>query len=448
VPSRGLDILSSEVEKRLHSGKGIEGMTKDDLPTPSLLVDLDLLESNIAKMSQHAKASSIQLRPHAKTHKCPEVARLQVKAGALGVCTSTIHEAEVMAAAGIKELLITSELVGKNKVERLLRLAGKQPGTMSVVDNAQQAEHLNEAAAAAKLTLNVLIDIDPIGRRTGILPGDDAFGLAEKIMKLPQLKLRGVHSYSGASSHVIGFEARHEHSCRVMQAPLDTFFRMQKAGMPVEIMSGGSTGTYNIDTGLKGMTELQTGSYVFMDVDYRRVGGKSGAVYEDFAPSLSLLATVISKNHADRATVDAGFKAFATDRKFGPEIKGVTGVEYQFNGDEHGALLFHDAKPRNPTRRPSGVYRSPLRSECKPARSFLLCARRQGGCRLAGCRTRIFMSASSSAGGQCGSGFQRCRAFLRSWSGLVGFEKYSQRQDAVATFAAHSSICRSRSPLV
>ena len=332
-----------EVEKRLHSGKGIEGMTKDDLPTPSLLVDLDLLESNIEKMCQHAKASSIQLRPHAKTHKCPEIARLQLKAGALGVCTSTIHEAEVMAAAGIKELLITSELVGKNKVERLLRLARKQPGTMSVVDNAQQAEHLNEAASAAKLTLNVLIDIDPIGRRTGILPGDDAFGLAEKIMKLRQLKLRGVHSYSGASSHVTGFEARHEHSHKVMQAPLETFFRMQKAGMAVEIMSGGSTGTYNIDTGLKGMTELQTGSYVFMDVDYRRVGGKSGAVYEDFAPSLSVLATVSSKNHSDRATVDAGFKAFATDRKFGPEIKGVTGVEYQFNGDEHGALLLNNA---------------------------------------------------------------------------------------------------------
>ena len=130
---------------------------------------------------------------------------------------------------------------------------------------------------------------------------------------------------------------------RYLLVNLETFFRMQKAGMAVEIMSGGSTGTYNIDTGLKGMTELQTGSYVFMDVDYRRVGGKSGAVYEDFAPALSVLATVSSKNHADRATVDAGFKAFATDRKFGPEIKGVTGVEYQFNGDEHGALLLNNA---------------------------------------------------------------------------------------------------------
>jgi len=331
-----------EVEKRLHSGKGMEGMTKEDLPTPSLLVDLDLLETNIAKMSQHAKASSIHLRPHAKTHKCPEIARRQVEAGALGVCTSTIHEAEVMAAAGIKELLITSELVGKNKVERLLRLTREQPGTMSVVDNARQAEQLNEAASANKLTLNVMIDIDPIGRRTGILPGDDAVGLAERIMKLPQLKLRGIHSYSGASSHVTGFEARQEHSHRVMQAPLESFFRMQKAGMPVEIMSGGSTGTYNIDTSLKGMTELQTGSYVFMDVDYRRVGGKNGTVYEDFAPSLSVLATVTSKNHADRATIDAGYKAFATDRKFGPEIKGLSGVDYQFNGDEHGALLLNN----------------------------------------------------------------------------------------------------------
>jgi D-serine deaminase-like pyridoxal phosphate-dependent protein len=175
-----------------------------------------------------------------------------------------------------------------------------------------------------------------------VLPGDDALRLAEKIMKLPKLKLRGVHSYSGVSSHVTGFQSRHEHSHQVMQAPLESFFRMQKAGMPVEIMTGGSTGTYNIDTGLKGMTELQTGSYVFMDVDYRRIGGKSGDVYDDFAPALTVLATVISKNHPDRATVDAGFKAFATDRKFGPEVKELSGVEYQFNGDEHGALLLNN----------------------------------------------------------------------------------------------------------
>jgi D-serine deaminase-like pyridoxal phosphate-dependent protein len=331
----------TEIEKRLQSGKGLEGVTKDDLPTPALLLDLDLLEGNIKRMSEHAKASSIHLRPHAKTHKSAEIARRQVGAGAQGVCTSTIHEAEAMAAAGVKGLLITSELVGKNKISRLVRLTAKQPDTMAVVDNALHAGQLEEAAAAAKIKLNIMIDIDPGGRRTGILPGDDAYGLAEKVMKLPHLKLRGIHSYSGASSHVQGFEARKEHSNRVMQAPIESFFRMQKAGMPVEILSGGSTGTYNIDPSIKGMTELQVGSYVFMDVDYRRIGGQSGAVYEDFAPSLTVLATVISKNHTDRATVDAGYKAFATDRKFGPEIKDVTGVEYQFNGDEHGGLILN-----------------------------------------------------------------------------------------------------------
>lgn len=336
------ELSLGEIEKRLQAGKGLEEISKDDLPTPALLLDLDLLEANIRKMSQHAKASSIRLRPHAKTHKCPEIAKRQIEAGALGVCTSTIHEAEALAAAGIKGLLITSELVGRNKISRLLRLARKQPDTLAVVDNALHAEQLEEAAAAAKTTLNIMIDIDPIGRRTGILPGDDALGLAEKIMKLPHLKLRGVHAYSGASSHVQGFEARKEHSARVMQGPIESFLRMQKAGMPVEILSGGSTGTYNIDPSLRAMTELQVGSYVFMDVDYRRIGGQGGPVYEDFAPSLSVLATVISKNHADRATLDAGYKAFATDRKFGPEIKGITGVEYQFNGDEHGALLFNN----------------------------------------------------------------------------------------------------------
>lgn len=162
--------------------------------------------------------------------------------------------------------------------------------------------------------------------------------LAEKILKLPNLKLRGLHAYSGASAHISGFEARREHSTKAMTPALETFARLKQIGLPVEILSGGSTGTYNIDTAFEGMTELQVGSYVFMDVEYRAIGSQSGAVYDDFAPSLSVLATVISKNYHDRATVDAGFKAFATDSECGPEIKGMTGVSYSFNGDEHGIL--------------------------------------------------------------------------------------------------------------
>ncbi|MEX2299817.1 MAG: DSD1 family PLP-dependent enzyme [Bryobacterales bacterium] len=328
----------TEIEKHLQSNKGISGVTKNDLPTPALLVDLDRLEANIRRMADHAKNAGVQLRPHAKTHKCVEIARRQLEAGAIGACTATIREAEALSFEGIGGLLITSEMVGPNKMERLIRLTKQRPETMSVVDNPWHAEQLSEAAQAAKVQLNVMVDIDPMGRRTGTEPGKKAVELAKKIDQLPNLKLRGVHGYSGASSHVEGFEARKEHSAKVMGPVIDSFRQMQRDGLPAEIMSGASTGTYNIDPALGGMTELQVGSYVFMDVDYRKIGGQSGGVYEDFQPALTVLATVISKNYDDRATTDAGLKAFATDRKFGPEVVGVQGVDYRFGGDEHGIL--------------------------------------------------------------------------------------------------------------
>ncbi len=345
TPQRASGYSVDEVEKRLGSRKGIEGVTKHDLPTPALLIDLDLLEANIDKMARHARAAPINLRPHGKTHKCPEIARRQIAAGAIGLCSATISEAERMADAGIPGILLTSESAGPNKIARLVRLTKKHPDTMAVVDSAVSAQQLSEAAKAAKVTLNIMIDIDPVGRRTGIEPGAPALALAKKVDQLPNLQLRGVHCYSGRSSHVQGFEARKEHSESVMAKPIETFAQMQKDGLPAEIMSGTSTGTYNVDSALKGMTEMQVGSYVFMDVDYRRIGCKSGDVYDDFAPSLTVLGTVISKNHNDRATLDSGLKAFATDRKFGPEIIGIEGVEYRFGGDEHGILEL-----KNPSR--------------------------------------------------------------------------------------------------
>jgi D-serine deaminase-like pyridoxal phosphate-dependent protein len=333
----------AEIDERLKSGKGLDGLAKADLVTPALILDLDLLEANIARMAAHVKSSKIALRPHGKTHKCVEIARRQIKAGAIGLCVATIREAEAMSAAGVKGLLITSELVGKPKIERLIKLVRRAPDTMSVVDNADHANQLNDAAAAAKLNLNVMIDVDPGGRRTGVPPGEQAIALAEKVVKLTNLKLRGIHGYSGGSAHVNTFDARRKHSVDVMTPVLETFANLRKRGAPVEIMSGGSTGTYNIDADLDGMTELQCGSYVFMDVEYRACGGKSGGVYDDFAPSLTVMATVISKNYPDRATTDAGIKAFATDRaKHLPEIKGATGVTMGYGGDEHGILTLNN----------------------------------------------------------------------------------------------------------
>ena len=336
---------ATEIEKQLRAGKTLKGIQKQDLPTPSLMVDLDRLEANISKMAKHVRESSINLRAHGKTHKCSEIARRQIKAGAIGLCTATIREAEAMAEAGIGGLLITAELVGKTKIDRLVLLTKKHPDIMSVVDNPLHADQLSAAAEAAKVPLNVLVDIDPAGRRTGIQSGEPALNLAKKIDALPGLRLRGVHCYSGGSAHVLGFSERKAHSERAMAAPLETVAAMKRAGLPIEIVSGGSTGTYNIDPGIGGMTEMQCGSYIFMDVEYRLAGGQSGAVYEDFQPSLTVLATVISKSHVDRATIDAGIKAFASDRKFGPDVVGVSGVEFLFGGDEHGILNL-----KNPSR--------------------------------------------------------------------------------------------------
>ena len=333
-----------EIEAKLAADGPVSGVTKGDLSTPSLLLDLDVFEANVGRMAAHATEAGLDLRPHAKTHKCSEIARRQVGAGALGVCVATIREAEAMAAAGIGGLLLTSESVGPNKIHRLIRLCNRKPDTMAVVDHPSNAEQLDEAASAAGAQVNVLVDVDPLGRRTGVPPGPRAVALAQTVDRLPNLRLRGVHGYCGASSHVKGFEERKRHSEQYMGPVLETHAAMLRKGLPVEIMSGASTGTYNIDSAMDGMTELQVGSYALMDVDYRVIGGSNGEVYDDFGHALHVLATVISKNHDDIATVDAGLKAFATDRTFGPDVARPGGLTYAFRGDEHGALMLADAE--------------------------------------------------------------------------------------------------------
>jgi len=233
-------------------------------------------------------------------------------------------------------------MVGRRKIDRLVALSLANPDVMSVVDNPAHARELDKAAGAAGARLGVLIDMDLGLRRTGVASVDDGVTLAEKICGMSNLQLRGISAYSSLSAHVIGFEERRAHSFKSMEPAVELLSRLQRAGMPAEILTGGSTGTYNIDCDIDGMTELQAGSYIFMDVDYHVIGGKSGPAFDDFGFSLTVVATVISKSHRGFATVDAGFKAFATDRPFGPELKGRSGVKYHFGGDEHGILEIRD----------------------------------------------------------------------------------------------------------
>ncbi|MDA2925697.1 DSD1 family PLP-dependent enzyme [Acidobacteria bacterium AH-259-G07] len=329
----------TEEVNRLISREGkTKGLTKEDLPTPALLLDLDIFEANLKKMAKHASSNGKALRPHAKTHKCVEVARRQLEAGALGVCVATVPEAEMMVAGKVRGVLLTSPITSPNKIERMVRLAAKAADLMVVVDHPRQVELFQAAAAAQGRTLNVVVDLNVGDRRTGVLPGQPALDLALHVSRSKNLKLRGLQAYSGGSSHVVGFENRKAHSLAAMTQAAETRKKLAKEGLPVEIFSGTSTGTYNIDSDLAELTELQVGSYIFMDLDYRRIGGRNGEIYNDFGHSLTVMATVVSANHPDRVTLDAGLKAFSTDRSFGPEAKDVTGVTYRWGGDEFGIL--------------------------------------------------------------------------------------------------------------
>lgn len=318
-------------------------MNRDEIPTPALLLDADRFERNLARMSEHVRKSGKHYRPHAKTHRCPEIARRQIEAGALGVACAKLGEAEVMAGAGIRGLLITTEIVTPAAIFRLVRLLERAPDTMVVVDNPVNVDALARATASRGLTLNVLVDVDVGGRRTGAQPGEPALALARAIAKHPSLRLRGLQGYAGHCAHVIGWAARREASHKAMTPLMETRRLLEGAGLPVEIVAGGSTGTHDIDVELDGLTELQSGSYCVMDLDYRRIGGRTGEMLTDFEMALTVAATVVSVPTADRAMVDAGLKAFSTDKPFPPVAVERPGITYEFAGDEHGRLTITDA---------------------------------------------------------------------------------------------------------
>jgi D-serine deaminase-like pyridoxal phosphate-dependent protein len=315
-------------------------LTKNDLPTPALLVDLDCFEANLQRMAAHCRQHGVGFRPHAKTHKCPEIARRQVAAGALGISVATVPEAEAMVRAGLRGVLLTSPVVDKGKIQRMVNLAKTGGDVLLAVGHAREAELLEEAAATGhQVTVDVLIDLDVGDRRTGVLPGQLALDLARLIAGHKHLRIRGLQAYAGHASHTVGFEARQRTSQQAMSKAVQTKELLQKSGFDVPILSGGSTGTYNIDCAIRGVTELQVGSFIFMDLDYRRIGGQGGqGAYEDFQFSLTVLSTVVSATHADRVSIDAGIKAFATDVSYKPEAKGRPGLVYARGGDEFGIL--------------------------------------------------------------------------------------------------------------
>jgi D-serine deaminase-like pyridoxal phosphate-dependent protein len=305
----------------------------DELPTPALLLDLDLFAANLTRMAAKVAGAGKALRPHAKAHKCPEIARRQIAAGAIGVCVATVAEAELMQAAEIPGILLTSPLADPAKMARIAAT-----GAMAVVDHVQQVAWYEEAAAAAERRISVLVDLDVGDHRTGARSKDQALEIAEAVEEAAHLDLRGVQAYSVVGSHAGGRKERERVSAEVFRGVGQIIGAMLRRGMPIDIVTGGSTGTWDIDAGVRDLTELQAGSYVLMDVAYRREG-------LDFQPALTVLGTVVSANHKGFVTVDAGLKAFATDRGYGPDVLGIAGAAYRWGGDEFGYIDLNGAAP-------------------------------------------------------------------------------------------------------
>lgn len=310
-----------------------------DAPTPALMLDRGALDRNIARMAAFAAASGVALRPHAKTHKSADIGRRQIAAGAAGLCCAKLGEAEALAAEGLGGLHLTSPVVAPGAIARLTALNGRAAGLSLVVDHPANVRRLNEANAGAGRPLTVLIDVDPGNRRTGVASGEAAVALAREIAACDALSLGGVQFYCGSQQHIRSFEERRAAIAERTEYLSTVLEALRRAGFAVPLVTGGGTGSFAIDAALGVLTELQAGSYLFLDREYGDCELAAGGA-PVFEPSLFVDATVISANADGLVTVDAGLKALSPDAG-PPAVAGARAPDayYAFMGDEHGAIL-------------------------------------------------------------------------------------------------------------
>jgi 3-hydroxy-D-aspartate aldolase len=309
------------------------------LNTPVLVLDIDRLDRNIAAMQAKVAARGVALRPHAKTHKSSDIARRQLAAGAVGVCCAKIGEAEVLAEDGVTGILITSPIAAPGAVARLAQLARSVAGLMATVDDPATARRIDAAMAEAGTVLDVVIDVDPGIRRTGVSSPEAAVALADTIADCPRLSLRGVQFYCGVQQHIEDYATRRaaiEERTAYLRTVIDT---LTGAGFAPEIVTGSGTGTHSIDLDLGVFTELQAGSSVFMDTQYLDCD-LDGSGTAPFETALMVDARVVSANHDGLVTIDAGFKSLSTDGGSARVQTGApTDAAFAFMGDEHAALI-------------------------------------------------------------------------------------------------------------
>ena len=332
---------------RLHGDLiGRQG-SRRSLNTPVLVLDLAALDRNIATMAAVAAGKGVLLRPHAKTHKSLDIARRQVAAGAVGLCCAKLGEAEALAAGGVEGLHITSPVVSHQAIARLTALNAATERLSVVVDHPANVHALAAESAEAK-PLRVIIDIDPGIRRTGVSSAAAAVALWREITASPTLRYAGVQFYCGREQHIESFAVRRTAMIERTAYLQSIISELTEAGGRPEIVTGSGTGTHRIDLELGVFTELQVGSYVFMDDQYRAcdLTGQGPGV-SPYDSALFVDARVVSANGRGLVTVDAGLKAFATEGEPPLIVEGApAGAKFVFMGDEHGALVAGDIQSK------------------------------------------------------------------------------------------------------
>lgn len=309
------------------------GSAADELPTPAPLVDLDLLEANIAAMAAFFDPLPARLRPHAKTHRAPAVARRQIAAGAHGVTCAKVAMAEAMVDGGIDDVFVANQVVAPQAVARLCRLAERATVTVAV-DDPRNVADLSAAAQAHRVDMQVVIEIDAGMGRCGVQPGQPALELAREIVAAGGLNFAGLHAYEGHVVQDPDPTVRRVETERMLARTMETLALIERHGIPVGTVTCGGTGTYDISGVYPGVTEHQSGSYVYMDPEYREKVPAFGLAF-------SILSTVMSRPDPERVIIDAGIQSMAND--YGaPLAKDHPELSFAYLSEEHGQFLVRD----------------------------------------------------------------------------------------------------------
>jgi len=317
------------------------GMELKDVDTPALIIDLDRFESNLNLMSKQVEDLGVNLRPHAKTHKSADIAKAQMARGAVGVCCQKVSEAEALATDGIQNILITNQVVGRHKVDRLVRLSKKAEISVCV-DHSENILELNAAASRANIDLAVFVEMDVGGGRCGAFPGKPVLDLASQVVQAPCLKFAGLQAYNGQAQELRSYAGRRQATEVVCNAVEETVLLLKERNIQCPTVTGSGTGTWEFEGSSKVYTELQAGSYVFMDASYLRNENIDGKVGRVFQSSLYIYTLVMSATSHEYAVVDAGLKSIAFDQGM-PAVVGDLGANYYEPSDEHGLIKLTEA---------------------------------------------------------------------------------------------------------